>query len=90
MKLTGSSRDIKIRILVSFCGVGHGLGLFFPFPGPFSVVLVVLGCIYQCKDFCTGDDWVDGRVCCDTTNGGSGGGDGGVTSGVAYCFESNN
>ena len=29
-------------------------------------------------------------MCCDTTDGGSGGGDGGVTSGVAYCFESNN
>ena len=26
---------------------------------------------------------------CDTTDGGSGGGDGGVTSRVAYCFESN-
>ena len=27
---------------------------------------------------------------CDTTDRGSGGGDGGVTSRVAYCFESNN
>ena len=60
------------------------------FRGPSLMVPVVLGCIYRCKDFFTGDDWVDGRVRCDTTDGGSGGGDGGVTSGVAYCFESNN
>ena len=42
-----------------------------------------------CKDFLTGDDWVDGGLeGGDTTDGDSGGGGEG-SSGVPYCFESN-